>query len=190
MQRVGNPTQAVVGLLIAALCAGALLTIGLVVFGPEVSETNSHIALTVFALGFASVTGVAGSNLARLRALHSPFGYLTVVVSLVAFVIAVNTIWSAEGLLGGDKLIFYALVLAFATGHASYFLYSAEESDTNAVRWISLATLLPLTTLVVMAFINLSAGRGEVGPNPIGVAVVLYALGVILLPLTRRYAAS
>ena len=190
MQREGNPARAVVGLLIAALCAGALLTVALVIFGPEVSQTNGHIALTVFVLGFASVTGVAGSNLVRLRSAHAVFGYLTVIVSLVAFVIAVVTIWSAEEPLGDDKALAYALILAFATGHASYFMYSAEESDTNAIRWLSFATLLPLAVVVVMAFIDLAADRGVVGPNPIGVAIVFYGLGTVLLPLARRYAAS
>jgi hypothetical protein len=187
---VGNPTQAVVGLLIAALCAGALLTIALIVFGPEVSETNGHIALTVFALGFTSVTAVAGSNLARLRAVHAIFGYLTVVISLVAFVIVVVTVWSADGLLGDDRPLAYALILAYATGHASYLLRSAGEGETTSVRWISAGTVLPLAVLVVMAFIDLAGHRGVVGPNPIGVAVVFYALGTVLLPLTRRFAAS
>jgi len=187
--REHDPTRAIVGLLILALCAGALLTSGLIIFGPAISETNAHIAQTVLALGLTSVTGVAGSNLARRRSLNAPFGYLTIAISLAAFVIAMTKIWSAEGLLGDETTLAYALILALATGHASFLLRSAEE-NASAVRWVSAATLLPLTVVVVMVFIDLAADRGVLGPDPIGVAVVFYALGVALLPLVRRLAVS
>jgi hypothetical protein len=180
----------VVGLLIVALCAGALLTIGLVVFGPDDSTTNGRIVQTVFALGFTSVTGVAGSNLARERTIHAPFGYLTMAVALAAFAIAVISIWSLFGVSEPAKLSAYALILAFATGHASYLLRSPQQTDARPVQWIRLATLLPLAVLVVMAFINLAASRDKIGPDAIGVALVVYALGVALLPLLRRFSVS
>lgn len=188
MLRAGNPTRAVVGALIAALCAGALLTIALIVFGPEISETNGKIAQTVLVLALTSMTGVSGSNLARQRSVHAVFGYLTMVVALVAFALVTFSIWSDDAV-DNRKAIAYALVLAFATGHASYLLRAALD-DNRAIRWVRAGTILPLAVLVVMVFIDLAADRGVVGTNPISVTVVLYILGVVLVPLLRRYDAA
>lgn len=171
-----------------ALCAGALLTIVLIVFGPEFSVTNGNIAQTVLLLALTSVTGVSGSNLARQRSLHAVFGYLTMVVALVAFALVTISIWSGDAV-DNRKTVAYALVLAFATGHASYLLRAALD-ENRAIRWVRAGTILPLAVLVVMVFIDLAADRGVVGTNPISVAVVLYVLGVVQLPLVRRYSAS
>jgi hypothetical protein len=187
--RAGDPTRAVVGALIAALCAGALLTIVLILFGSDISQTNSRISLTVIVLAFTSVTGIAGSNLVRQRSVHAGFGYLTIVVALVAFVAVTVSIWSSSFFDADKKLIGYSLVLAFATGHASFLLRSARE-DNRAIKWVRTVTLLPLTALVVMVFIDLSADRSAVGADPFAVAFVLYGLGAVLLPLVRRYSAS
>ncbi len=188
MLRAGNPTRAVVGVLIAALCAGALLTIALIVFGPEISETNGNIAQTVLVLALTSVAGVSGSNLARQRSVHAVFGYLTMVVAPAAFVLTTVSIWSGDAV-DNRKLIAYALVLAFATGHASYLLRTAQD-DNRAIRWVRTGAILPLAVLVVMVFIDLAADRGVIGTNPISVTVVLYGLGAVLLPLVRRYSAG
>lgn len=187
--RVGNPAQAVVSLLIAALCAGALLIIVLIFFGSDYSAANGRITLTVLALGFTSVTGVAGSNLAREKTIHAGFGYLTMAVALVALVIATVTIWSLISF-GDPTKSAYALILAFATGHASYLLRPAREGDLRPLGWVRIATLLPLAALVVMAFIDLDAHREKIGPDPITAVLVLYLLGIALLPLVRRSAVS
>lgn len=187
MLRAGDPTRAIVGALIAALCAGALLTIVLILFGSDFSVTNGEIVQTVLVLAFTSVTGIAGSNLARQRSAHAAFGYLTMVVALVAFALVTISIWSGDAV-DNRKAIAYALVLAFATGHASYLLRAALD-ENRAIRWVRVGTILPLAVLVVMVFIDLSADHDEVGTNPISVTVVLYVLGVVLLPLVRRYSA-
>jgi hypothetical protein len=180
----------VVGLLIAALSIGALLTIALIVIGPDESDTNGRIAQTVFALGFTGVTGVAGSNLARKRTIHAGFGYLTMAVALVAFAIVTISIWSLFGVGDTARISAYSLILAFATAHASYLLLPAGEAEAPEIQWLKLATILPLVVLVVMAFIDISDQRETVGQDALGVVVTLYLLGVALLPLLRRFSAS
>ena len=179
-----DPTRVVVRALIAVLCVAALLAIVVIANGSELDETSAKLVGTAAAVAFFSLTGVAGSNLARRRPEIGLFGYLTALVSVVALTATTvgiwewwETDWEPAGI---------AIVLAMASGHASVLLASVRDQDPDTVRLTRYGVLLAIAVLTLMATIAISADGEEVSPQAAGIVTVLYLLGVLLLPLVRR----
>ncbi len=171
-----------VRVLIGVLCAGALLLILLIASGSDIDEDSARAIGTASAIAFFSLTGVAGLGLAGRRAELAWFGYLTAIASAVAVLMMIGAIWSEDN--GSWEAAFIALILAFAGAHASVLLGPADHADN--LRLVRNGTLLALALLVVMSTVAIAGG--EIGPQPIGVVAVLYALGTIVLALLRRSA--
>ncbi len=174
-----------VRLLIAALCAAALVVILAIVGDSELDEASWKAIGTAIALAFFSLTAIAGTNLAARRPELSLFGYLTAILSIVAFVTMTSTIWG--NVLDSDwKGAGIATVLALASGHVSLLLGSARSEDSDTVRLVRGGVILAAAVLCLMAVVEISSRGEDVGIRTIAVVAVLYVLGTILLPLLRR----
>jgi hypothetical protein len=182
-------TGTVVRFLIGILCAGALLLIVLIASGSEIDETSGRTIATAVALAFFSLTGVAGTNLAQRRPGLAAFGYFTAVISFVAFVAMTWSVWLNHLDDGSWRPAVYALILAFASGHASVLLAAAHDGDAENVRLVRGGTLLALATLVVLGFVEIASPGPDVGEQSIAVVAILYVLGTIVLGLLRRASA-
>jgi catechol 2,3-dioxygenase-like lactoylglutathione lyase family enzyme len=177
---------AIVRLMIGVLCAGALWLIVLILSGSGIDETSGRVIWTAVAVAFFSLTGITGTNLVQRRPRLAAFGYLTAMVSLVAFLTMAGSIWS-DRVAGDDwKPAVYTLILAFAGGHASVLLAAAAERDSENIRLVRAGTILALALLVIMGCIEISSPGQDVGAQAIAVVAVLYVLGTISLALLRR----
>ena len=178
----GSSTRAIVNFLIAILCGAALLLIVLIGSGSDIDDDSARAIGTAIAIAFFSLTGVAGTNLGQRRPELAWFGYLAAAVSAIALLMMLGAIWSGD--FGNDnwKPAVIALIFAFAAGHASVLLTPALEDET--LRVVRNGTILTLAVLVLTA--TAAIAGNEVGPQPVGVVAVLYALGTIVLALLRR----
>jgi hypothetical protein len=179
----GDSIAGVVRFLIWLLCASALLLILVIATGSELDETSGKAIGTAAVLAAFSLSGVAGTNLARRRPSLGLFGYLSALASVAALALVLGAIWgeSADWNAAG-----VAIVLAIAGGHASVLLASAREDDSDAVRLTRAGTLLAIALLSSLAVAEIAADGGEIDPRGIGIVAVLYILGTLLLPLLRR----
>jgi hypothetical protein len=182
----GDPIQMVVRFLIAVLCAAALLLIVVIASGSELDDTSGKAIGTAAALAAFSLTGVAGTNLARRRPDVGLLGYSSALASLAALVLVSGAIWDIRG--GDWNLAGIAIVLAVAGGHASLLLASVRDEDSDAVRLARGGTLLAIAVLSLMAVVEIAADGEEIDPRLFGVVAVVYVLGTLLLPLLRRTA--
>ena len=177
----------VLKLSIGLLCGTAFVLILIILSGNEVDDTSGKAIGTAMALAFLSLTAVAGSNLSLRQPQLSLFGYATVAVSGLAFLVTVAAIWS--GFEDDNwKPAVYCLILAFACGHTSVLLAGRGEDDSQGVELIRGATIMMLWLLVVLVFAEISSSGDDVGERGLGVVAVLYALGAVVLPLLRRMA--
>jgi peptidoglycan/LPS O-acetylase OafA/YrhL len=181
-----NSARFLVRLLIGVLCAAALVLIATIGSGSELDETGGKAIGTAVALAFFSLTGVAGTNLARRRPRFALFGYLTAAVALAAFLAMMALVWS-DGLTGdGWRIPVYLTIVAFGAGHASLLLGSQQPRDSEAVRLVRAGVILAIAMLCAMAIVEISSPGPDIGTRLIAVVAVLYLLGTILLPLLRR----
>jgi peptidoglycan/LPS O-acetylase OafA/YrhL len=168
---------------IGLLCAAAFVLILVILSGGEVDDTSGKAIGTAIALASLSLTALAGSHLSLRRPQLALFGYATVLISGLAFLLTAFAIWTEPE---NPKAVFYALILALACGHTSVLLASSDEGDSDGVRMVRYGTVAALWLLAVLAIAEISDHGNQVDPQGMGVVAVLYALGAIVLPLLRR----
>jgi hypothetical protein len=179
-------TKVAVRLLIAVLCGGALLLILLITSSTRLDETSGKAIGTAVAVAFFSLTAVAGTLLVDRRSQLSAFGYLTVTLSAVAFLVMAVSIWGGD--LSGDNWqpAIYTLIAAFAAGHVSILLSSVREGEAESLTQVRIGTIAALGVLVTMGYVEISAPGHDVDAQLFGIVAVLYALGAIVFGLLRR----
>jgi len=181
----GDDLQGVTRLSIGVLCVAAFVLIMIILSGNEIDDTSGKAIGTAVALAFLSLTAVAGSHLTLRQPQLSLFGFLTVGVSGLAFLVTAAAIWSGWES-DNWKPAIYTLLVAFACGHTSVLLARREEAEDDLRKLIRGATVALLWLLVVLAIAEISSPGDNVDPQGMGVIAVLYALGTILLPLLNR----
>jgi peptidoglycan/LPS O-acetylase OafA/YrhL len=172
---------------IGLLCAAAFVLILIVLSGSQLDDTSGKAIGTAVAVAFLSLTAVAGSQLTLRQPQLSLFGYLTVGVSGLALLVTFVAIWSGFESDNWRPAI-YCLIVAFACGHSSVLLSTAEPDDRISL--VRAATVAALWLLVVMAIVEISSPGNDVDPQGFGVLAILYALGTVVLPLLRRSASA
>jgi tellurite resistance protein TehA-like permease len=172
---------------IGLLCAAAFVLILIVLSGSELDDTSGKAIGTAVAVAFLSLTAVAGSHLNLRQPQLSLFGYLTVGISGLALLITIVAIWS--GFESDNwKPAIYCLIVAFACGHSSVLLSTAETD--SRISLVRAGTIAALWLLVLMAIVEISSSGSDVDPQGFGVVAILYALGTVVLPLLRRSASG
>jgi hypothetical protein len=174
--------QGVIKLSIGVLCVAAFVLILIILSGNELDDTSGRAIGTAVALAFLSLTAVAGTHLRLRQPQLALLGGATVAVSALAFLVTTAAIWSDDNW----ELAGICLILAFACGHSSVLLAAADEQDDDSVRLVRGATIVALGVLALLGIGELADAGDSVSPQGVGVVAVLYALGVLVLPLLRR----
>ncbi len=182
-----DTTESLLRILITALCVGALVLIVVIMSGSETDRAIADVLGAVVALSYYCLIGSAGWILARKGGNHAFFGYVTLVVAVLAFATAMRVIVGFDpfGDENGATPFAVTAILALAAGQACVLLAFAGESDSDGLRLTRIGTLLALAALAVMAVIEVSSGGRDIGLKAFGVISVLYLLGTASLPILR-----
>ena len=180
----GDLVGTAVRILIAVLCAAAMLLIVVILSGAKLDDTSGKAIATAVAFALFALTGMAGYGLRERAPAVSLFGYAVAIVSAVAFVLGTSALWT-DGETPGWKLVAVLLTLALGGGHASLLLGGEQESDSQAVRLTRAGVLGTIAVLCLMIVSDI-AEHGHRDPRAYGAIAVLYLLGAIVLPLVRR----
>ncbi|HET8814144.1 MAG TPA: hypothetical protein VFM51_04240 [Solirubrobacterales bacterium] len=170
---------------IGLLCSAAFVLILLILSGSRIDETSARALGTAVALAFLSLTGAAGSRLTMRQSQFSLFGYVTVLISGLAFLVITAAIWSGDD---GWEEAFCFLIVAFACGHTSILLASSDERGDSQVRTTQYGTVISLWLLAVLAVAEILENGHQIDERLMGVVAVLYVLGTVVLQLLRRMA--
>jgi len=179
------PPRTIVTVPIGILCGCALVAIVLILNGSDVDETSGRLLGTVSALAVASLMASACLALVRRRPPLAAFGYVGILVAVVALALTVGLIWELGEDSGLARPAGVALVLAIASAHASLLLAYEREGESEAVRGVRLGTLGAMAILAALLCAEIVSPGEDVSWRAVGVFAVLYLLGTLLLPLMR-----
>ena len=175
------------GLSVAAAAAVWALLTG------SFGDTDVRVILTSIGFAIASATASSGAA-ARLHPsdrIHL-LGTLTLVASGAAFVLLLAGLWTNMDE-WGDEGIWRAFgvtaVLGVAGSHACVMLGARRQSDSDAIRLLTAASLgfsAFDTMAAILPLLELVTEIEEPWPNIFGAALVLLVLTSILPPILRR----
>jgi hypothetical protein len=175
--------------LVAAVCLAALVVIVLVLSGSETDLTAERVLVFSVALALFSLTGAAGMKLAARGPVlvTFAFGYVTVILSLLAFGEAIATFWSEDWLFGDQwRTAVETGLVALAAANISLLLASERPEDGGELHAARGGAVIAIVVLTVLALIEISSPGRDVGVKPMAVFAVLYVLGAVLIPLLRQ----
>jgi hypothetical protein len=171
--------------LVCALCASALVAIGILLLG-EFDETQARILVTTGLIGFFSLLALPGGVLldqGRLAAL----AWTTIGLAAFSFVIAMNLTWGDTDSENLWRVAGSATALTGAFSQASTSTSRRRTTDTPGVRTLY---LLSLGAVSLLAFLIMVAIWEEVDSEGfyrfLGAVAVLNLLLVLLQPVARR----
>ena len=172
--------------LVAFLSVTALLAIVIFLRG-RFEEAEVKILLTTVALAVYSLTALCGAALID-HARAGAFGYATIVVSALALVLALVSIWADEGESEGlVKTTFVFMALAASSAWASLLISRRRSTDAAPVTWTLAGTTAAIAGLAVTVIgMILRDDPSEFSFRLLGVIAVLAVLGTLLLPIVRR----
>jgi lysylphosphatidylglycerol synthetase-like protein (DUF2156 family) len=143
---------------------------------------EEKLFLTMIAAAiFAFVIG-SGARLVERQEMLKPIGYLTILLALVAFEEAARRSfrYDLEGAHRVDEVLWIA---AIAAGQVSLLLSWPEYDDRGpAMATAGLASLAVIALGVAYA-VEISKSGPNVSATLLGVLIVLYLLGLVLVPL-------
>lgn len=176
-------TQAVSIVAIGLLCAIAIVGIALVATGPEDNSAVGRVIFAAAILTVFSLIAMAGSVLSVRRPGPAGwFGYLTVLVALIAFALDTWKLWDAGVFFGdGWELPAAATVLALACGQASLLL--AWTRGNGPATLVGLGAALMISVIAALTILSIAFDDFRPDDRVYGVLAILYLLGIGLLPL-------
>jgi hypothetical protein len=180
-------TRTLVRWLAPALCVGAVLFLALDPAGERSFLSQQlKVVFTAIAAVLFSLSGGAGSRLARERPQLALLGVLTAIASLLAFCGVAAAIWAMDGN-GRDSgvIVGVSLMVPLALGYVSHLLAVSSERDSVAVHLAQGGTVLALAILVLLGIVEISAPGPDVSRNSITDVGVLFLLGAALVPVLR-----
>jgi hypothetical protein len=182
-----KPSTLIVRALAAGLCVvAAVAIIGLLTGSWD--DTSWKIIGT--AIGFSLSTATAGAGLASPQ--QPLLGRLTVVASIIAFVLLVIGLWTNDA--DHDALwraCGIAGVVALWGEHATLLVRSRRPRDSDAIRWLTGIAIVTFGINAVIAILALADAFDDVGDDAgrfIGVLVVITILCTALVAILRRLA--
>ncbi|MGB7684190.1 MAG: hypothetical protein WBL45_00235, partial [Solirubrobacterales bacterium] len=114
-----------------------------------------------------------------------PIGYLTMAVSVIAFLLTVGVI---STVLPGERWPVYALLAAFAFAHSSILLAAGRQWHGLSFQLVQIGTLIATWVLVALAVVDIAAFPDDppVGVEPLAIVGVFFALGTVITLLLGR----
>lgn len=178
----GELTRAVTIVAIGLLCAIAIVGISLVATGPEDDTAVGRVIFAAAILTVFSLIALTGIVLSARRRGLGWFGYLTVLVALVAFGLDTWKLWEAGVFFGdGWELPAAVTVLALACGQVSLLL--AWSRDNGPATLVGLGAALMIVAIAALTILSIEFEDFRPDGRVYGVLAILYLLGIGLLPL-------
>lgn len=178
-------------IVIAVLCIAAGIVLLQILTAERIdSEESMKAFLTAIVVAFLSLGVGAGARLVDRQPGIAPLGYLTILIGIVALLLAVDLIWRNENPLEGfstlAKWVSYTVIGTLALGLASTLLAGHEDDDTDVVKLVRGMTVFALFGLAVAVLFEISVSGQRVDPYVLGSFSVFYVLGSLVLPLLAR----
>jgi hypothetical protein len=171
--------------LVFALCASALLAIGILLLG-EFDETQARILATTGLIGFFSLLALPGGVLLD-QGRHVPVAWTLIGLAVFSFVIAMNLTW---GDVDSENLWKVAGSATAVTGAFSQAATSTSRRRTSDTQGVGLLYLLSLVGVSLLALLILIAIWESVEDEDfyrfLGAVAVADLLLVLLQPVARR----
>jgi len=187
----GGNLRSLARIAILLLCIGAGVALVTILTADRFdgSTQGKALASAVF-VAFLSLPIGAGANLVARQPGLAPFGYLTVLVGIVALLLSADLIWiRGLSIESGDTTLmrwtWYMLVATLASGIASMLLSGHDERDANVVKLVRGMTVFALFALFVAIIEEIRVRGQTVDPYLLGALSVFFVLGVLVLPLLR-----
>lgn len=180
-----DPTRLTVIAAVVLLCAGAVVLIVMILVGADSNDTGARALGTALTSVFFLLTATAGATLTRSRADLAWFGYVTAALSVAALAGTAIAIWGHPGE-GVGKAIGIAAVLALAAAHASLLLGPRYRDGGSRIRLLRNATLAMLAVLAGLIVYAILSSGGGISGKVVTIVAILYVLGSLVLPITRR----
>jgi hypothetical protein len=174
-------------LLIAALAATAIAAIAVIIAG-DLGHTAGKVLLTTLFVPVYFSTAIVQGSLIRRRGALAALGWLGVAVSAAAFLAALYLIWHDEFEGETAARIWGALLVASIAAASLALLISRQRpGEAVGIRVVFFATIgatLVLAALSIYAIATVDDDADALS-RAIGVASVVWALGITLLPALR-----
>jgi hypothetical protein len=171
--------------LVVALCASALLAIGILLLG-EFDETQARVLVTTGLIGFFSLLALPGGVLLD-QGRYGALAWTTIALAVFSFVIGMTLTWGDTDADDLWRVAGAATAVTGAFSQASMSRSRRRATDTSGVRTMF---VLSLGTVSLLALLVLVAIWGEVDSEGfyrfLGAVAVLNLLLVLLQPVARR----
>jgi hypothetical protein len=190
MTEGGNP-RSLLRIAILLLCVGAAVLL-MVILSSNRLDNPGHVKAfeTAIFVSFIALPVSAGAHLIARQPGIALFGYLTILVAIVALLLSADLIWkvglSIEG--GPETLmrwVLYTLLGTLASGIASMLLAGHEDTDADIVKLVRGMTVFALFGLFVAVIAELRVRGQDVDPHLLGALSVFFVLGMLILPLLQ-----
>jgi hypothetical protein len=182
-----NTAKILTGVLIAALCVGASALILLILSGSgsSIDQTSAETIGLTITFAFCSLTAAAGTGLVLRKPRLAPVGYLTVAVSVAAFLLTAGVVTTV---LPGEWWPLYVLLAAFGSAHSSVLLAAGRPWHGLSFRLVQAGALITTWVMIALAVVDIAAFPDDppVGIEPLAVVGVLFALGTVVTLLLGR----
>lgn len=177
--------RSLIVLLITALCVAAAAAIVVIVTG-DLDETAGDVAGTAFFVPVYFATAFVQLPLLRRDRSIAVVGLLGVAISVAGFVTALHLIWSDAG---ETALRVWGSLLVASLAAASVAVLirrhrALEPRLVTAVSYATLGATVALAGILIYAIATVE-GDNALLARVSSVAGVLWALGIVLLPLLR-----
>ena len=141
-------------------------------------------ALSVLVLGLVAAAGLRALERAGLESL---WGYATVLIAAVTFVLIMIEAWSEHpAFFLYESRILVMLLISFLLGGGSLVLGSEQGGEDQAIRATRVVSLLSLLALGILTV--LSVADVHIGARCFGLASAVFLVSALSLPLLRLVA--
>jgi hypothetical protein len=172
-------------ILMVALCASALLAIGILLLG-EFDETQARILVTTALIGFFSLLALPGGVLLD-QGRFAELAWTLIVLAALSFVIAMNLTWADLESDDAWRVAGSAAAVTGAFSAAATVTSRRRETDTQGVRVLYLLSIGSVTLLALLILIAIWEEVEDEGfYRFLGAVAVLNLLLVLLQPVARR----
>lgn|GEM_PF-1880884 len=169
-------------LLLALGYAGGAVLLLLLLFKGNVDALSARVGFTAAAAIILGLVAAAGARLLYQPEPVSFWGYATVMIAIVTFVLVMVEIWPDDPYPNENRTM-VMVVISILLGGGSLVL-SGETDDVNqAVRLARRAALVALVALGVLTV--LLASDVDIGPRWLGVASTVFLVSALSLPVLR-----
>ena len=186
----GGNLRSLLRIAILLLCIGAGVLLVTIFTSSRLDNPEHAKALeTAVVVAFVSLPVGAGANLIVRQPGIAPFGYLTILVAVVALLLSADLIWlggiSVEEVTTLDRWTWYTLIGALASGIASMLFAGHDDRDADSVKLVRGMTVMALFGLFVAIIAEIRVPGQRVDPYLLGGLSVFFVLGMLVLPLLR-----